>query len=342
MQTILVTGGAGYISAPCILTLAQNQYHIIVLDHKPAIEFPLFHLIAGKQVTYIQADYADVAVLKSLCVQYHIIACIHFAAYIEVGESVKMPHQYYENNVSKTITLLNILLEKGIKKFIFSSSCAVYGTPQWLPLTEQHPRHPLSPYGRNKMMIEMILEDYAQAYDFRYACLRYFNAAGALPKFYLGERHDPEMHLIPRALHAVYTKTPFTVFGNDYQTPDGTCVRDYLHIADLASAHYAALAYLLQHSRSLTCNLGTGIGYSVKQILATIEQVTGYAIQHTYVPRRAGDADILIADPRLAREILGWYPQYSDLENIIKTAHEFHFRFNEPFEQYESIVQRQR
>lgn len=273
----------------------------------------------------MQADYADAAVLTSLCKNYQIIACMHFAALTEVGESVIAPDRYYENNVGKTIQLLNILLAAGVKRFIFSSSCSVYGPPQWSSLAENHPRNPISPYAKSKMMTEMMLEDYARAYDLQYACLRYFNAAGALPEFNCGERHEPESHIIPRALHAAYSGAPFTVFGTDYATADGTCIRDYLHIADLASAHYAALHYLLHNTTSITCNLGTGVGYSVQQILAMIEQVAGFSVKRIFADRRLGDADVLIADSREAHKQLGWQPHYSSLENIISTAHQFHY-----------------
>jgi UDP-glucose 4-epimerase len=323
--SILVTGGAGYIAAPTILLLTQHNYHVVVLDHKPQAEFQLPQLLENKTVSYVQADCANVDVLHTICTAYPVVGCIHFAAFAEVGESVEKPAMYYTNNVCKTITLLDTLLKHNVKRCIFSSSCSVYGKPQWSPLTEDHARNPLSPYGRSKMMVDMILEDYERAYGLQYASLRYFNAAGALPELGLGERHEPESHIIPRALHAAYTGAPFSVYGTDYETDDGTCVRDYLHIADLATAHCAALEYLLSHGDSIVCNLGTGTGHSVKEVLETIEKVTGFTVQRTVVKRRPGDAAVLVALPRNAFEKLGWKPHHSNLETIIADAHAFHY-----------------
>lgn len=324
-QSILVTGGAGYIAAPTIALLTQKKYHVVVLDIKHLSEFQMSQLIEQKRVTYVQADYADVAALTEICEQNDIIATIHFAAFAEVGESVEKPAKYYDNNVNKTLRLLDTLRAHQVNKIIFSSSCSVYGIPQWMPLTEEHSRNPLSPYGRSKMIVEMILEDYARAYHLQYVSLRYFNAAGAVPALGLGERHEPESHVIPRALHAAYTGEPFGIFGNDYATEDGTCIRDYLHIADLATAHVAALEYLIENKPSIVCNLGTGNGYSVQQILETIEEVTGFTIQRSYQKRRIGDAAQLVANPQAALEKLGWKAEHSDLKTIIADAHAFHY-----------------
>lgn len=323
--SILVTGGAGYIAAPTIALLTQKNYHVVVIDTKQVSEFQMPQLLEQQHVSYVQADYADVAALTALCEQHNVIACIHFAAFAEVGESVEKPAKYYDNNVSKTIRLLDTLRAYQVNKVIFSSSCSVYGMPQWMPLTEEHSRNPLSPYGRSKMIVEMILEDYSRAYHLNYVSLRYFNAAGALPELGLGERHEPESHLIPRALQAAYTGSPFGVFGNDYATEDGTCVRDYLHIADLATAHVAALEYLMHNKPSIICNLGTGNGYSVEDILQAIEQATGFTIQRVYQKRRIGDAPKLVANPQAALENLGWKAEHSDLKTIIADAHAFHY-----------------
>lgn len=323
-HTILVTGGAGYIATPTVFLLTQKGYHVVIIDHKPQNACALSSLIEQGQITYVPSDYADIANLRLICAQYSVLACMHFAAYIEVGESVKQPRAYYQNNVIKAITCIETLLDAGVSNFIFSSSCAVYGIPQVLPLTEDHPRAPISPYGRNKLMIEMVLEDYARAYGLHYAILRYFNACGALPEHNIGERHEPETHLIPRALQSAYTSQPFTIFGNSYPTPDGTCIRDYLHIADLADAHYKALEYLVANKTSLTANLGTGVGYSVQEILTSIEQITGYAIKRVISEKREGDPALLVADPTHAQSALAWKPQHSKLENIIRSAHLFH------------------
>jgi UDP-glucose 4-epimerase len=323
-HSILVTGGAGYIATPTVLLLVQHGYHVVIIDHKPQTSCVLTSLIERKQVTYIPSDYAHVANLRLICAQYPICACMHFAAYIEVGESVKRPREYYQNNVIKAITCIETLLDAGVENFIFSSSCAVYGIPQVLPLTEDHPRIPISPYGRNKLIVEMVLEDYARAYGLRYVILRYFNACGALPEQNIGERHEPETHLIPRALHAAYTNQPFTIFGNSYPTPDGTCIRDYLHIADLANAHHKALEYLITNKKSLIANLGTGIGYSVHEILTSIERITGCSITRVIAEKREGDPALLIANPARAQSALSWKPQHSELETIIRSAHLFH------------------
>lgn len=327
--SILVTGAAGYIASACILNLVQQGYQVIALDCKPINKFALS---AAKSIIYIQADYADTHVLKTICQRYNITACMHFAAFIEVGESVQQPLKYYDNNVSKTVTLLQTLIAAGVKNYIFSSSCAVYGTPQYLPLTEKHRRAPISPYGTTKYMIELMLEDCAQAYGINYAILRYFNAAGALPEHNIGEMHEPESHLIPRALSAALEGKKFTIFGNDHATADGTCVRDYVHIADLADAHVRALQYLTKSgivsesthvSQNIICNLGTGTGASVEQVLQTIERITERAIERVYTDKRAGDPATLIASPTYAQKLLHWHAQYSTLDHIITTAYDW-------------------
>lgn len=318
-STILVTGGAGYIGSQVVFLLAHKGYDVLVIDHAPAHKR---NLIEHARVQYIWGDYADTVILKKICSEFNIEAVMHFAAFIEVGESVKDPHRYYENNVVKTAFLLSVMRDCGINKFIFSSSCAVYGIPVSLPLTEEHQRLPVSPYGKNKMIVEMMLEDYARAYGIRYVALRYFNAAGAAHG--LGELHDPESHIIPLALRAAYNDQIFTVFGTDYATSDGTCVRDYLHVLDLADAHGRALEYLETHDESIALNLGTGHGYSVKEVLGTVEQITGMRIHTVAAARRAGDPHTLVAQSQKAYEYLGWQPHHSSLEYIIETAHDFY------------------
>ncbi len=334
---ILVTGGAGYIGSIIALLLAQRGYFVVVVDHRNQATFPLRFILSPEHGVYVQSDIANRTLIQQVCTQYNIIACIHCAAFIEVGESVKQPQAYYNNNVIKSIQLIDTLRVAGVKKIMFSSSCAVYGKPQYMPLDEQHPKNPISPYGRTKLIVESVLQDYAQAYGIQYGILRYFNAAGALPDYWLGERHDPETHLIPCALRAAYTQQAFTIFGSDYQTPDGTCVRDYLHIADLADAHCKTLEYLLITQESIICNLGTGSGYSVQQVLQTIETVTGYSIQKIYAPRRAGDPDTLVASATHATQMLGWKPQRALCE-IITSAHQFHQQIYETTNQNKTIA----
>jgi len=320
---ILVTGGAGYIAAPSVFSLLKNNFQVIVVDKKPlsytSTGYGAEMLAQGKLVAF-QGDYGDQELLRKVAQTYPLVACMHFGAFIEVGGSVTAPADYYDNNVIKTITLINALRAANITRFIFSSSCAVYGVPQG-PLTEDHPRNPISPYGRTKMIIEMVLEDYAHAYGLQYAILRYFNAAGGIPEHNLYEAHEPESHLIPRILQAARESSPITIFGNDYPTPDGTCIRDYVHIADLAQAHYQALCYLLATTASITCNIGTGLGHSVEEIITTIEAVTHKKIIRHYAGRRQGDPAQLLATSNKARELLQWQPQYSTLRHIIESAY---------------------
>lgn len=316
-QAILVTGGAGYIGSHTALYLMQCGYQVIVLDHAQ----PKF---INNQIVYYTADFADRKVLHEIFSTYTIHAVMHCAAFIEVGESVKAPYKYYDNNVVKTMRLLEVMLDHDIKKFIFSSSCAIYGMPQFLPLTEEHPKNPISPYGKNKYMVEMILEDFAHAYGMHYVALRYFNAAGAMLEYGLGELHEPESHIIPLALRAAYAGTPFTVFGSNYPTPDGTCIRDYLHVWDLARAHHAALEYLNQGGASVACNLGTATGFSVYNILQSIENITQLPLLKVIAEPRLGDPSVLIADASKAHQKLDWKPQNSSLDTIITSAHEFY------------------
>lgn len=318
--SILVTGGAGYIGAPSVFYLLQQKYKVIVIDKKPLEGFSLKHLVTP-QLQYYQADYGNRELIEKLCREHHVIACMHFAASIEVGASVLDPAAYYDNNVVKSIQLLDGLRAAGVKRIIFSSSCAVYGTPHWLPLTEDHPKNPVSPYGRTKYMIEMIIEDYARAYGLQYALLRYFNASGGIQEMNHYEQHEPESHLIPRVLRAALQGTPLTIFGTDYETHDGSCVRDYIHIQDLAAAHSKALEYLCAHESSVALNLGTGSGYSVLEIIAHVQEITGKKIEIVHAPRRAGDPAILVADPKKAHEILQWTCQFSTLRHILESAY---------------------
>lgn len=321
-KTVLVTGGAGYVGSHTACLLAASGYRVIIIDQ--LLHHQKFtHLWAE----FIQADFADKELLTELFTTNKIEAVFHFAAFIEVGESVIDPKRFYDNNVAKTLILLDTMLAHNVKKFIFSSSCAVYGNPIKLPLDESHPRNPVSPYGITKMMIELILEDYARAYHFKFAALRYFNAAGATPELGLGEIHLPESHLIPRLLQAAIEQKPCKLFGTNYNTPDGSCVRDYIHVRDLAKAHLLAFEHLEQTNISEFFNVGTGIGTSVKQMIAAAERVTHQKINIEVLPPRLGDAEILVADPSKISLMLGFKPIVSNLDFIMQSA----FRFSQNY-----------
>jgi len=341
VATILITGGAGYIGSHTALFMAQKGYNIIILDtfqHKKTLPsifkrkpflpgvslFDNDHTKQPGQIVVLNADFADETIVNNIFKHNNVQAVIHFAALIEVGQSVKNPRDYYHNNVVKTIKLLEMMLDHNITQFVFSSSCAVYGAPQELPLTETHPKNPISPYGKNKLMVEMVLEDFHRAYGLAFVSLRYFNAAGAMPDYGLGEQHEPETHLIPLLLRAAHTKKPFSLFGDTYQTNDGSCVRDYLHVWDLAQAHWLALEHLQNKQPSDFFNLGTGKGFSVKEMISAVQKVCNTSIKVITAEKRAGDPPILVADPSKARNILGWKQHYSDLTFIIKTAYAFY------------------
>jgi len=325
--TILVTGGAGYIGSHTSFYLAQQGYNVIVLDSFRHNQYLPKSFTENKNITIIKKDFADQETLAKIFSTENIQAVVHFAAFIEVGESVKHPFSFYENNVIKTIKLLQTMVAYNIKQFVFSSSCAVYGTPETIPIPENHPKNPISPYGKNKLMVEMCLDDCARAYDMKFVALRYFNAAGALDKKKLGEQHIPETHLIPLALQAAQKGKTFYLFGDDYKTPDGSCVRDFLHVQDLASAHAKALEYLHETKNSNFFNLGTGTGYSVKQVLAAIEKECGKKIKVEVKKRREGDPAQLVANATKAKTILQWQPQHSSLETIVASAHRFYKTF---------------
>jgi UDP-glucose 4-epimerase len=315
---VLVIGGAGYIGSHTAYLLTQQGFDVVILDslvHKQRFDH--------SWATFIYGDFSNNALMHELFQYYNIQVVMHFAAFIEVGESVKYPQKFYRNNVINAIQLLDIMHYYGVKNFIFSSSCAVYGTPQQVPINETHQTDPESPYGRNKLAVEFALHDYSNAYEFRYVSLRYFNAAGAFYQENLGEWHDPETHVIPCLLRAAYHKKNFYIFGGDYQTSDGSCVRDYIHVIDIARAHVRACQYLLSGEPSVILNLGTGAGYSVKQVISCVQQVCNIQIKTFISPRRAGDVAILIADFSKARKMLSWMPENSDLMTIVRSAYEW-------------------
>ena len=321
--TILVTGGAGYIGSHAALALSKAGYGVVVLDnlaygHREIIEDVV-------KVELVVGDTSDRELLDKLFATHNIAAVMHFAAYIAVGESVKEPGKYYKNNVASTLNLLEAMKEASINKFVFSSTCAVYGMPQEIPMTENHPHDPLSPYAASKDMVETILKDFDRAFGLKSVAFRYFNASGADPNGKLGEDHDPETHLIPLALlTALGKRKQLAIFGTDYDTPDGTAVRDYIHVNDLASAHVLGLEYLLNGGNSEVFNLGNGNGFSVKEVIETAREVTGLPIPAVESDRRAGDAPILVGSSAKARQILGWKPQYADLRKIIQHAWQWH------------------
>lgn len=314
MKNILVMGGAGYIGSHTVRHLQEHGYGCIVADnliygHREAVSASSFEL----------ADLADKASLKAVFDKYRIDAVVHFAAFTYVGESVENPRKYYENNVVGTLNLLDVMLDHDVKKIVFSSTCATYGNPQYMPLDEKHPQAPINPYGQSKFVIEKIFEDYGRAYGLKYAVLRYFNAAGASKDGQIGESHNPETHLIPLVLKAIKGERDcIKVFGTDYDTPDGTCLRDYVHVEDLAAAHRLALEKLDEFQGFL--NLGTGIPTSVLEIIRAAEKVSGRKCPVVYEKRRAGDPAVLYAANEEARRVLGWKPGYTDIEEIIRTA----------------------
>jgi len=322
---ILVTGGAGYIGSHAVLELKRAGYDLVILDnlvygHRDIVDDVL-------KVELVEGDISNRVLLDQLFSQHKFSAVMHFSAYINVGESVTNPAKYYQNNVMSTLVLLEAMVEKGIKNFVFSSTCATYGMPQSMPLTEDHPQNPINPYGMTKLMVEKILADFDIAYDLKSVCFRYFNASGADPSGLLGEDHNPETHLIPLVLFAALGKREsVSIYGTDYETPDGTCIRDYIHVNDLAAAHILGLEYLLKSRKSDAFNLGNGGGFSVREVLDTARKVTGKEILALERDRRAGDPPVLVGSSEKARTILGWNPQYPDLENIISHAWKWHQR----------------
>lgn len=319
LPTILVTGGAGYIGSHTALLLSQLGYQVVIVD-----SFVYKQQFCPSWATVIPQDIEDQEALEKIFNAYPIDAVMHFAASIEVGESVKDPAKFYRNNVTNSLTLFSCMLKHGVKKIIFSSSCAVFGNPEQPLLTETHSKKPLSPYGATKAMVETILEDFHNAYGLEYVVLRYFNAAGAWPEHGLGEQHEPETHIIPLLLRAALMGKPFTIFGTDYPTSDGSAIRDYVHVRDIGEAHVLALKHLEQGNPSDSFNLGTGNGISVKQMVEAVKRVTRKDTSIVWADRRAGDPAILQADPTKAQTILNWRPKYSDIDFILQSALAFY------------------
>lgn len=317
---ILIAGGAGYIGSHTNKILNKLGYETIVVDnlvygHKEFVKWGKFYNI----------DIGNKKELEKIFKKEKIEAVMHFCAYAYVGESVKEPSKYYNNNVVNTVNLLDTMVKYNVYKFIFSSTCATFGNPIKIPIDEIHPQNPINPYGKTKLMVEKILEDYEKAYGFKYIVLRYFNASGADPDCEIGEWHNPETHLIPLAIYNSLGITKnITVFGTDYNTKDGSCIRDYIHVNDIANAHILALEYLNKYKKSDDFNLGNGKGFSVREILSIVEKLSGKKLNIVYGKRREGDPPILIGNSSKAEKILGWKREFCDIIEIVRTAYNWH------------------
>ncbi len=319
-MAVLVCGGAGYIGSHINKQLHKEGYETVVLDN-----LVYGHREAVKWGTFEQGDLKNTEDIERVFEKYPIEAVFHFAAFAYVGESVAEPEKYYYNNVANTLNLLKVMKKYGCKKIIFSSTCATYGEPESIPITEDLPQNPINPYGMSKLMVEKILKDYNNAYGIQFAVLRYFNAAGADPEGELGESHQPETHLIPLVLDAASGKRPdIKVFGTDYDTPDGSCVRDYIHVYDLATAHLLALHYLEKGGNSDFFNLGNEKGTSVLEVVEAVRKVTGKEFRAVLTDRRQGDPAKLVGSSRKAKSILGWVPVYEDIDEIVRHAWNWH------------------
>jgi UDP-glucose-4-epimerase GalE len=317
MAHILVTGGAGYIGSHTVHLLREHGHTVLVVDDLSRGHEKNIHADRFERLNLMETD-ALANVLRG------VDAVIHFAAYIAVGESTQKPELYFTNNVSGSLSLLTAMDRAGVKRLVFSSTAAVYGTPERNPIVEDMPYAPLSPYGESKVMVEKILDWLGEYKGLRSVCLRYFNACGAEPGSGLGEEHDPETHLIPLLFRAIDTGEPVTIFGDDYPTSDGTCIRDYIHVSDLAEAHILAVENLMNGADSNKFNAGTGNGQSVGEVLSAVERVTGHKVPHVVGPRRAGDPPALVANSDKLQQLLGWRPHYTSIEAIVETAWAYH------------------
>ena len=316
-----MTGGAGYIGSHAAKALKQAGYSVVVFDnlvagHREAVRFGEF----------VEADITDLDAVRRAIRDHDISAVMHFAAFLDVGESVRQPAKYYRNNVSGALTVLEAIAAEQVRLFVFSSTCATYGEPLETPISESHPQQPINSYGESKLAVERALPHFERACGISWAALRYFNAAGADPDGEIGEDHDPEIHIIPRALEAATGGRGLQVFGDDYPTPDGTCLRDYIHVTDLADAHVKALEAIADTRRSRVYNLGTGRPHSVREVIESVERVTGRKVPWTLAPRREGDPAVLYAAADKAQRELKWTPRFADLDTIVRTAWNWHQR----------------
>jgi UDP-glucose 4-epimerase len=324
-RVVLVAGGAGYIGSHCVRQLCDRGDEVVVLDNLSTGHAASVEVASRGRAHLERVDLGDRAALASVFERRRPHAVVHFAAKCYVGESVKEPATYYRENVAYTWNLLEAMRAAKCDTLVFSSTCATYGEPIAVPITETHPQNPINPYGRTKLHMEHMIDDYGRAYGLRWAALRYFNAAGASPEGDLGEEHDPETHLIPLVLQvALGQRASISIFGDDYDTPDGTCIRDYIHVDDLGDAHLRALDRLLAGTPSLVCNLGTGDGYSVKELVEIARRVTGHAIPTTAAPRRAGDPARLVCGGTRGFDLLGWKAKRSELATILSDAWQWH------------------
>jgi UDP-glucose-4-epimerase GalE len=317
--SVLVTGGAGYIGSHAAKALHRAGHRVVVFDNLSA-----GHRQAVKYGELVEGDITDVAAVRSALRRFDVFAVMHFAAFLDVGESVRDPARYYRNNVVGALSVLEAMVAEQRRFFVFSSTCATYGEPIQTPIAETHPQRPINSYGDTKLAVERALVHFERAYGLGWVALRYFNAAGADPDGEVGEDHSPEIHLIPRAIHAAVGGPGLQVFGADYPTPDGTCLRDYIHVSDLADAHVSALQKLVATGRSDAYNLGTGRPHSVREVIDTVQRVTGFDVPSTVGPRRPGDPAALFAAAQKAQAALGWMPRFPDLETIVSTAWAWH------------------
>ncbi len=318
-RSVLVTGGAGYIGSHAAKALHRAGYRVVIYDNLVA-----GHRAAATFGDFVEGDIADVQAVRAAIRRHEVSAVMHFAAFLDVGESVRDPFRYYRNNVVGALGVLEAMAAESVPHFVFSSTCATYGEPVETPITETHPQHPINAYGESKLAVERALPHLERAHGIKWVALRYFNASGADPDGELGEDHAPEIHLIPRAIEAATGGPGLQVFGDDYPTPDGTCLRDYIHVTDLADAHVRALEAIAEAGRSTAYNLGTGHPHSVKQVIDAVSKVTGRAVPWTLAPRRPGDPAVLYAAPHKAKSELHWTPRFTDIESIVATAWNWH------------------
>ena len=320
MSAVLVTGGAGYIGSHAVQALVQSGQRVVIYDNLSAGHGEAARRAGGDGAVLVEGDILDTDRVRGTIEAHGVDAVMHFAAWLSVAESVRNPSGYYRNNVGGALSVLDAMIATGVRHFVFSSTAAVFGNPEQTPITEEHPKRPINAYGETKLAIERALPHYERAYGVRSVALRYFNAAGADPSGFLGEHHDPELHVIPKAIDAAAGRGTFQVYGEDYDTPDGTCLRDYVHVTDLASAHLLSLDALRRGAASTVYNLGNGRPTSVRAIMQAIERVAGKPVPYTPGPRREGDPAVLFASSERIRRELGWAPRYEDVDTIVETA----------------------